>query len=170
VTVISNTTVISNFAVIGQIDLLHRVYGQIALAMEVYEEIQAGMEEGYKFYSDIEGLIHPKNSEGWLRLAWLESGREVELFTALPSRLHPGERASLAIAQNRDWLFLTDDRAARNLAQARGIQLSGSLGCLIAGIDLGLWNVSEANHWLSEMVTLGFYTPTSDLTDYLVAE
>ena len=48
--VITNTTVLSNFAVIGQLDLLRQLYGVIYIPIEVYEEMQAGLEEGYRFY------------------------------------------------------------------------------------------------------------------------
>lgn len=33
---IANTTVISNFAAIGQLDILRRLFGSLAMAMEVY--------------------------------------------------------------------------------------------------------------------------------------
>ena len=48
--VISNTTVISNFAAINQLELLRQLYGTVYLPTEVYAEIQAGLEEGYLFY------------------------------------------------------------------------------------------------------------------------
>ena len=44
--VISNTTVISNFASIGQLDVLRQLYGSLAISIEVYHEIQVGLEEG----------------------------------------------------------------------------------------------------------------------------
>src|SRR5262249_11972063 len=47
--VIVNTTVISNFASIGQLDVLRQLYGVLAMSTEVYDEIQAGLAEGYRF-------------------------------------------------------------------------------------------------------------------------
>jgi predicted nucleic acid-binding protein len=41
VTVIVNTTVISNFAVIGQLDILRRLFGSVMIAIEVYDELMA---------------------------------------------------------------------------------------------------------------------------------
>lgn len=49
--VISNTTVISNFASIGQLDVLRQLFGSLSISTEVYHEIQVGLEEGYRFYS-----------------------------------------------------------------------------------------------------------------------
>ena len=51
-TVIVNTTVISNFAAIGQLDILRRLFGSVTIAMEVYDEVMAGLDEGDEFYSD----------------------------------------------------------------------------------------------------------------------
>ena len=50
--VIVNTTVISNFASIGQLSLLERLYGVLYVSVEVHQEIQLGLEEGYRFYVD----------------------------------------------------------------------------------------------------------------------
>lgn len=40
--VISNPTVISNFASIGQLDVLRQLFGSLAISTEVYDEIQEG--------------------------------------------------------------------------------------------------------------------------------
>lgn len=56
--VIVNTTVISNFACIGRLDLLRQLHGDLYIAAEVYEEIQTGIEEGYRFYASIPQLVH----------------------------------------------------------------------------------------------------------------
>ena len=45
--VIANTTVISNFASINQLDLLRRLFGALYISTEVYEEIRIGLVEGY---------------------------------------------------------------------------------------------------------------------------
>jgi predicted nucleic acid-binding protein len=55
--IISNTTVLSNFANIGQLDVLRRLYQILYIPTEVYEEISAGLEEGYLFYQDVIPVI-----------------------------------------------------------------------------------------------------------------
>jgi predicted nucleic acid-binding protein len=107
--VITNTTVISNFASIGQLDVLRRLYGTLAISTEVYDEIQAGLEEGYRFYEGIEQLIAPFAEDGWIELTSMTDEQELHDFHELPARLHRGEASSLAIARQRRWLFLTDD-------------------------------------------------------------
>ena len=47
--VIIKTTVILNFASIGQLDVLRQLYGSLAMSTDAYDEIQEGLEEGYRF-------------------------------------------------------------------------------------------------------------------------
>jgi hypothetical protein len=80
-----------------------------------------------------------------------------------------GEASSLAIAQNRGFLFLSDDKAARKVAVSRRISVSGTVRCLVFGVERQLWTVSQANDWLREMVADGFYSPVADLQDLIGA-
>ncbi len=55
--VITNTTVIINFAAIGRLDLLRRLFGAIHLPTEVYAEILDGQAEGYSFLNKSGALV-----------------------------------------------------------------------------------------------------------------
>jgi predicted nucleic acid-binding protein len=110
--VIANTTVISNFASINQLDLLRRLFGALYISTEVYEEIRIGLEEGYQFYAGIDQMIHPFVHDGWIRLTSMADQAEIALYGELPSRLHRGEASCLVIARHRGvtadlhrWLF-----------------------------------------------------------------
>ena len=162
--VIANTTVISNFASIGQLDLLHRLYGELYISTEVYEEIRAGLEEGYRFYAGIEQLVYPFTEHGWIRLASPAHEQELRLLGELPARLHSGEASSIAIAKHRGWVLLTDDQEARKEAERLGIRISGSVGCLILSVERGLCSLEQANTWLGEMIQQGYRSPVTDLT------
>lgn len=162
--IISNTTVLSNFAAIGALDKLRDLYKEVYISTAVYTEIERGLEEGYTFYSGIEDILYPVHEGGWLRLTSLSGDQEIEIFSDMPGRLHAGEASSLAIAQHRGWLFLTDDKAARRQAEARKVIVSGTLGCLIQGIERGLWSLSQANEWLERIVASGFHSPVADLS------
>lgn len=48
--VISNTTVLSNFASIDQVDLLQKLYTRLFMPTAVYDEIRRWLDEGYSFY------------------------------------------------------------------------------------------------------------------------
>lgn len=161
--VISNTTVLANFSAIAALDNLRKLFGEVFLSTEVYQEIQRGLEEGYSFYSGIEEVLHPIKENGWLRLTSLNTEREVLIFSSLPGQLHAGEASCLAIAQQRSWLFLTDDKAARREADKRRIAISGSLGCLVMGVERGLWTLDQANEKLGLIIAAGFFSPVRDL-------
>jgi len=168
--VIVNTTVISNFASIGQLDVLRQLYGALAMATEVYDEIQAGLAEGYRFYEGMEQWVEPLAEGGWLQLTSLSQEQELRYFRELPARLHRGEMASLAIARHRGWLLLTDDRAARTEATRLGVPVSGSLGCLVLAVERHLCSFSQANSWLQEMIHQGYHSPVTDLAPLLKRE
>jgi predicted nucleic acid-binding protein len=165
--VISNTTVISNFASINQLDLLRRLFGALYISTEVYEEIRIGLEEGYQFYAGIDQMIHPFVHDGWIRLTSMADQAEIALYGELPSRLHRGEASCLVIARHRGWMLLTDDRAARDEGNRLGITVSGSVGCLVLAVERGLWTLEQAHVWLGEMIRQGYRSPVNDLTSLL---
>ena len=164
---IVNSTVLSNFAAIGRLDLLRDTAAPLYLPVEVYHELLDGQMAGYAFYDDIEQHIVPFAPAGWLRLVTMTED-ELQLSASLPARLHQGERACLCIARQRGWGILTDDRAARKQAIAWGIPLSGTIGVLLLAIQDGRLAVDEGNALLSEMIERANYrSPTTDLRSLL---
>jgi predicted nucleic acid-binding protein len=168
--VISNTTVVSNFAAIGQLDLMRQLYGTIYIPTAVYEEIRDGLDEGYQFYAGIDQLIYPFVEKGWIWLTGVTGEQELGLLGELPKCLHQGEAACLAIAWHRGWTLLTDDLTARKEATQRGIRKSGSIGCLVLAIERGLCTLEQANHWLRDMVRHNYRSPVTDLTPLVEQE
>lgn len=166
-TVISNTTVLSNFASIGQLEMLHQLFTTLYIPTEVYEEMQTGLDEGYRFYQTIEQITYPLAPKGWLRLTGITGEQEVALLSKLPRRLHSGEAACLAIARYRDWLLLTDDLTAREEATRLKIRKSGSIGCLVLAVEHSLCTLPQANDWLNEMIQQNYRAPLTDLTPLL---
>lgn len=161
--VISNTTVLSNFARVGALPLLQHLFTPLYLPPEVYAEMQAAQAEGYPFFDGIEQQIAPFTAGGWLQLVSMDEPA-LRVFGDLPAKLHQGERACLAIAHQGDWLVLTDDRAARAEAQRQSIAISGSIGCLVLSVERGHTSLDQANHLLARMVAYGYHAPVSDLT------
>ena len=100
--VISNTTVLSNFAAIDSLHRLHDLFGEVFLPTEVYQEIQRGLEEGYAFYSGVEEVLHPKKEDGWLRLTSLNNEGEVLIFSGMPGQLHASGRWQRPMAGLRE--------------------------------------------------------------------
>ncbi len=165
--IIVNTTVLSNFAAIEQLDLLRQLYDTIYVPSEVYQEIRMGLEEGYRFYQGVDRLVHPFAKDGWIRLVGACAEKELQLLEELFQRLHQGEAACLTIAHHRHWLLLTDDLAARQEAERLGIRRSGSVGCLVLAVERDLCSLEQANHWLAMMIAHNYRSPVTDLTPLL---
>ncbi len=161
--IIVNTTVLSNFAVIGHLALLHRLYPQLYISTDVYAEIEDGVLAGYDYLAEIQQYVQPFTADGWIVLTSPTAPDEIAHMATLPARLHRGEASSLVIAARRGWLFLTDDRSARAIAQAQGIHISGTVGCLLLGIRQQHWSIADANQWLTLMIGEGYRSPVDDL-------
>jgi uncharacterized protein len=163
--VLVNTTVLSNFAAVGRLDLLRSLFGALYMAQAVFEEVQASLDEGYAFYAGLEKEIQPFREDGWLHLTTIEGEQELELFQSLPQKLHRGEAMSLAIAKCRGWRFLTDDRAARSKADELGVSKAGTLAVLMQAIDKSLITLEQGNAILQEMIIGRYQSPIADLGD-----
>lgn len=161
--VISNTTVISNLSSIGQLGLLRALYDTINVSVQVYDEIRQGQEEGYTFYAGIDEHIYPFASNGWIRMISMNNEGELPFFGTLPKNLHSGEASCLAIARHRNWTLLTDDQAARTKALELRIRVSGTLGCLLLAVTRKHCTEAQANGYLKEMIDQGYRSPVIDL-------
>jgi predicted nucleic acid-binding protein len=61
-----------------------------------------------------------------------------------PEELDPGERAAIAVAEERGIVLLTDDLAARQAASDVGVEVRGSIGVIALGYGRGLLDRDEA--------------------------
>lgn len=163
--VICNTTVLSNFAAIGQLSLLRALYRQIFIPLGVYEEIRQALDEGYGFYQTVVNALYPQTPDGWIHLTSLTGEAELNELVSMLGGIHRGEAECLAIARHRRLLLLTDDRRARALAIERGIELSGSLGSLKLAVENRLCALDDGNRFLSLMIGQGYWTTIRDLAD-----
>jgi len=136
VTVVSDTSALSYLVLIGHIEVLRGSSGSLTIPEEVARELR-----------------HPKAPapiREWIASApdWLVVHPTGE--TDLPkgpalSRLHPGERAAIQLAERAGAiLVLLDDRAARTAAEACGLTVTGVLGVLKTASAEGLLHLPEA--------------------------
>lgn len=121
--VVSNTSPISNLAIVGLLDLLRERYGRVAIPFAVRTELLS--------------LTHPAGRaavETALRDGWLitEALSVQTIADELRGELDPGEAEAiaLAVATSADVLLL-DERRARQAARQRGIAVAGVLGELL---------------------------------------
>jgi len=165
--VIANTTVLSNWAAIGEVDVLRKLFARIYVTTEVYEEVRAGFDEGYAFYESVVQAVAGIKGGTWIEITSVIGPAELRLFSEAPARLHCGETSCIAVAKERGWLFLSDDADARKHAQRLGVTTSGTLGCLVLAVERRLAPLETANAWLQEMRRHGYRSPVAALQEIL---
>ncbi len=52
-----NNTVLSNFSLVGRLDILRELFGEVYVSHEVREEVLRGIEEGYTFLERVEAEL-----------------------------------------------------------------------------------------------------------------
>lgn len=92
----------------------------------------------------------------------LESLNYERVATDVPDEetdLDPGERAALRLAVESDSILLTDDLAARETAESRGVETHGSIGVVLYARSAGRVDAETAKELLRSL--------ESDTTLYL---
>lgn len=120
--IVSNTSPVSNLAIIGKLELLQAKYGCVIIPEAVRDELAR--------------LTHPQGSaairealtEGWLQV---EAVADRRLLPVLLSRVDPGEAEALELARqtNAD-LLIIDDGDARRIALEESLPFTGLIGVL----------------------------------------
>lgn len=115
--VVADTDVLSAFAKIGATELLRVLFGveTLSLTPSVWQEI--AQSQGYAYYS---ALVEELN-QGKLSLITLTDA-ERRLAEQLPLTLGAGERESLAVAQKRSAVLLSNERRVLHYAVQQGVQ------------------------------------------------
>jgi predicted nucleic acid-binding protein len=165
---IFDTTVLSNLAVVGRMDLLEKRYRTVGFTtVEVSDELRRGLQAGYGYLENVLQQIQSISPGGWLRIAAPESPAEHQLRGEFDLLLDPGEASCLALAISRGLILVTDDLAARQLAQERGVPLTGTVGILLALVRDGALSLTEANGILAEMVEWRYRSPVDRLDELI---
>ena len=127
-TVVSNTSPITNLAAVGQLNLLQQLYTRIVIPQAVYHEM-AGLR-----YT-VPGTIEVQT------LSWIQTQEVIDrtLVTELQTELDEGESEAIALAieLTADRLLL-DDYAGRKVASRFGLNFTGVLGVLLVAKHRGL--------------------------------
>jgi hypothetical protein len=144
------------FARIGQLDLLQQVAGEIAVPDAVYEELVV-KGRGRAGAKEIE-------ESPWIRRHALENPAVV---ADRPASLHLGEWEAIALAQHLGAQLLIDEQRGREVAQAHGVEVLGSLAVLAEAKRRGI--IDFARPLLSAMITSGYWMD-ADLVMAFLAE
>lgn len=129
--IVSNTSPINYLILIGQIDLLPKLFGQIIIPQAVYSEL-----------SDTEA---PNLVRTWIATPpdWLKIQPVSQASDTIIDLLDPGERAAILLAQELSAdLILLDDMKARLAAKDRGLSITGILGILDQAATMKLINLA----------------------------
>ena len=160
--IILNTTVLSNFASVGELDLIKRLFGVAYTTHEVHEEILRGISRGYQYLEDVDHEMS-FDETGWLRVVAIRSCMEHQSMNDLLKRLGMGESSAIAIAKSRTMIFMSDDRTARRIATDMGVSISGTIGILVRCVDKDIISFLEGNIILVEMIRKGYMSPVDSL-------
>ena len=121
---VADTTPVCYLVLIGEIDLLPKLFQQVLLPSAVIDE-----------------LLHedaPDTVRHWAASlpTWISVKENPVLSAAGMEKLQAGEKAALLLAEsiNAD-MILVDEKSARRVAAARGRRVTGTLGVL--GESLG---------------------------------
>lgn len=113
-----DTNIFSTLAKIGKLDLLLRLFEQkeIGIVPAVYEEVNTGVEKGYSTLQSILDLV----TQGRIYLVPL-SEEELVAKTSLPRPFDEGEREIGAVAKQRQWPVLTNEKLVKNWCRREGL-------------------------------------------------
>jgi uncharacterized protein len=158
VTVVSNTSPITNLAAVGQLNLLQQLYGSIIIPQAVYDEMAS---LGYT----VPGTIEVQT------LSWIQTQQVINrtLVTQLQTEIDPGESEAIVLAielsANR---LLIDDRKGRIAASRLGINTVGLLGILQVAKRRGL--ISSVKPIMDDLIIqAGFRVSNQVYADVLQA-
>lgn len=127
-TIVSNTSPITNLAGIGKLDLLHQLYGTVTIPQAVYNEI-AGIGRSVPGTLEVQTLF-------WIAT---QSVTDLDQVTSLRTALDQGEAEAIALALELNAeLLLIDESPGRAIARQYGINITGVLGVLLEAKRRGL--------------------------------
>lgn len=149
-TTVSNTSPVSNLAVIGRLPLLREVCGRILIPEAVREEL--GRLSDPAAQAAIQGAL----SAGWLQVTPVT---DQTLAAALREKLDAGESEAITLAAGCGAHLLIDELDGRLVARRLGIKVRGALWVLRQARQMGMVASlkeeirklrHDANFWISE--------------------
>lgn len=151
--ILLDNTALTNFALVGRADLILDLWRpDCATTTAVMAEYQAGIAS--------RGLPN----DIWQNLPQLTLQPLEQAFAEkLPAQLGRGERSCIAIAVQRQGLFVCDDAKARQVAKRHGITITGTIGILVMNIRQGNLTLAEGNAILTDMIIQGYRSPIATL-------
>jgi hypothetical protein len=156
--VVSNTSPLSNLAVIGEIELLQQIYPKILIPPTVYAELIC--------LPEIRSTITNLCNIGWLEV---QVPSDLLLIQILNETLDSGEAAAIALAiELKADRLLIDERIGRETALAYGIKIRGILGILVNAKNQHL--ISATKPLLDRLINTAGFRVSQALYDRTLQE
>jgi hypothetical protein len=128
-TIVCNTSPISNLAVIGQLSLLQQVYDEIAIPQAVANEI-AKVAAIYSQAASIPSL-------NWIIIKAISDRTTVQRLCSRKLDAGESEAIALALELNAE-LLIIDEQLGREVAVNEGLNITGLLGVLLEAKNKGI--------------------------------
>jgi len=153
--VVADTSPLNYLIRLGYANLLNEIYGRVLVPNAVLIEMQ---------HAEAPGEVRAWASAPPM---WIEKVHVEHLDESLAKELGPGEREaiSLAVAVQAD-ILLIDERAGRQEAEARHIEVAGTLAVLLKAALLGHFELRTV---LSKLRLLGFRV-SSNVESLIIAQ
>ena len=132
-TVVSNTTPLNYLVLIGRAEILKALYERVVIPHAVFTELTS--------------IRAPDKVRAWVASnpGWLAVERAPGVIDSDLDAIQIGEREAILLAEliRADFIVL-DDRKARRIAAARGLNVIGTLGILTTAAEKGLITLSDS--------------------------
>lgn len=143
--VVANAGPLIALAQIGRLDILPALYGEIRIPRAVWMEV---VTHGHE-----QAGAASVRSAPWIKVADV---RDKIALRLLRERLDEGESAAILLAiELRAKLLLIDEARGRRIAEARGLNKTGTVGTLVLAKQRGL--VQAVTPLLDSLMTSGFH-------------
>jgi predicted nucleic acid-binding protein len=155
--VIADASVLIALAKIGRLRLLKQVFASITMSPSVKREV---IDEGVQRSAPEVAHVQQALNERWLRTARLNAAekRSVQQLAG-NTTLGPGEAESLAVARLRNVAFLVDEKEARTVARALGIEVIGTAGILYEAFRIGEISLNDLERAVEDLAKVIWLSP-----------
>lgn len=166
--IVLDTTVLSNYARTGSIDWLVDAIRIPVTVRAVRQELEQGVEEGHEYLGEaldaMESVDEAPTTETDCVAVVPLGGLPRDGAPEAMEELDWGEAHALYCAWPEGFLA-TDDLDARELARRRSVNVTGSIGLLVEGIERGLLSPETADGWLDDWREAGYHSPVESVEE-----
>ena len=132
--IIADTSCLVVLEQIGELSILEKIYKEILITPEVQQEFKGPTPE-------------------WLKVTNVSDRKKQDI---LELDLDKGEASAIALSlELEDCLLIIDERKGRAIAKKLGLQITGTLGVIIKGKELGM--ISSVKEILEKLEKFGFW-------------